>query len=78
MGLRLQRRCGIVKQRKVPLWQWKRRSHFLYLAEDILAVISSGDPRVFGSSWSREIRWLLENAEEYGYRLEGNSWLPES
>jgi hypothetical protein len=47
-----------------------------FVAEEIGDVLNSTDPRVFDSPRADEIRWLLENASEYGYRREGNNWLP--
>jgi hypothetical protein len=46
-----------------------------FVAEDIATVLNSNDPLVFDSPRADEIRWLMENASDYGYRLEGNSWL---
>jgi hypothetical protein len=44
-----------------------------FVSGDILDVIN--DPITSGTSRADEIRWLLENAEEYGYSLLGNSWV---
>jgi hypothetical protein len=48
-----------------------------FVAEDIGSVLNSTDPLVFDSPRADEIRWLLENAPDYGYRLDGNAWVPK-
>lgn len=43
------------------------------IGEDIFAVLREPLSRV--SFRANEIRWLLENAEDYGYMRIGNSWV---
>jgi hypothetical protein len=46
-----------------------------FMGEDIFAVINSPDLKVRTSYRAKEINWLLENAEKYGYTQIGNSWV---
>ncbi len=46
-----------------------------FVGEDILDIATSPDTRVRNSFRAKEIRWLLENMEEYGYMLNGNVWV---
>lgn len=45
------------------------------MGEDILDIVTSPDTRVRNSFRAKEIRWLLENMEEFGYVLDGNVWV---
>ena len=46
-----------------------------FVGEDIFSVINSSDDRIRNSYRAREIRWLLGNADDYGYELIGNVWV---
>lgn len=46
-----------------------------FVGEDIFSVINSSDDRIRNSYRAKEIRWLLENADDYGYELLGNCWI---
>ncbi len=46
-----------------------------FVRDDMYSVIESPDRQVRESYRAKEIRWLLENADDYGYELIGNSWI---
>ena len=46
-----------------------------FVGIDILDVINSTDINVRNSYRAKEIRWLLENAKDFGYINVGNSWV---
>ena len=46
-----------------------------FVGEDIWSVVNSQDPKVSNSFRAQEINWLLKNAGNYGYELQGSSWI---
>jgi hypothetical protein len=46
-----------------------------FVGDDIYSVINSTDERIRNSYRAKEIRWLLENASNYGYKILDNNWV---
>ena len=48
-----------------------------FFGEDILDIINSENPNIRNSYRAKEIRWLIDNAEDFEYARKGNSWILE-
>jgi hypothetical protein len=46
-----------------------------FVGDDIYSIINSSDDRIRNSYRAKEIKWLLENANTYGYEIVGNNWI---